>query len=356
VPVGTYGVIRSVEESSIPIRGGDMAARLMRVSGGALLASFALGAALAGADGLPVLGGDGNGGVVRSTAGVTYRTLAAGRETRVLRLSRQGALTLQRRLAGGFVVPVVAYDGSSAGLSADDRTLVLIHPRLAFPQAKTQLAILDARTLRVRRHVPLPGDFSFDAISPDGAWIYLIQYTSPVDPTRYRVRALDARTGRLLPHDIVDPHDRGESMRGSPITRATSVDGRWAYTLYDGVGAPFVHALDTSGRRARCIDVRPLAALGDARAARLTLTKNRTALLVTVNHRTVAAIDTRTFAVSAPHTRAVRGRSASATRDRGSSDLVLPIVGLAAILAAAGVGIRRRARRPRVARRTPSST
>ena len=35
----------------------------------------------------------------------------------------------------------------------------------------------------------------------------------------------------------------GEKMGGSPLTRATSLDGRWAYTLYDGAGrTPFVHA------------------------------------------------------------------------------------------------------------------
>ena len=45
-------------------------------------------------------------------------------------------------------------------------------------------------------------------------------------------------------------------MRGQPLTRATSPDGRWAYTLYDGAGKePFIHALDTSTRSARCIDL-----------------------------------------------------------------------------------------------------
>ena len=45
-------------------------------------------------------------------------------------------------------------------------------------------------------------------------------------------------------------------MRGYPITRATSPDGRWAYTLYDGAGAhPFIHALDTTGGEAACIDL-----------------------------------------------------------------------------------------------------
>ena len=45
-------------------------------------------------------------------------------------------------------------------------------------------------------------------------------------------------------------------MRGQPLSRAMSPDGRWAYTLYDGNGeTPFVHALDTSRATARCIDL-----------------------------------------------------------------------------------------------------
>ena len=106
----------------------------------------------------------------------------------------------------------------------------------------------------------LRGDFSFDAISPKGRWIYLIHYVSPQDPTRYLVRAYDLQHGRLLTKPVVDPSEQGEKMRGNPLSRAASPDGRWAYTLYDGAGeAPFIHALDTSGRTARCVDLDALA-------------------------------------------------------------------------------------------------
>ena len=61
-------------------------------------------------------------------------------------------------------------------------------------------------------------------------------------------------------------------MRGSPITRATSSDGRWAYTLYDGAGGtPFLHALDTSKRQARCIDLPMLAGGQDLGQLRITM-------------------------------------------------------------------------------------
>src|SRR5919197_1376901 len=82
------------------------------------------------------------------------------------------------RLAGTFSVPAVAYDGSASGLSADGRTLVLIRPHHGFPRARTTFAVLDPKRLRLRRVLRLRGDFSFDAISPDGALMYLIQYVS----------------------------------------------------------------------------------------------------------------------------------------------------------------------------------
>ena len=47
-------------------------------------------------------------------------------------------------------------------------------------------------------------------------------------------------------------------MDGYPLTRVTSADGRWVYTLYQngGVGGyPFIHALDTVRGVAHCIGV-----------------------------------------------------------------------------------------------------
>jgi hypothetical protein len=97
--------------------------------------------------------------------------------------------------------------------------------------------------------VTLKGDFSFDAISPNGDWLYLIHYTSPQDPTRYLVQAYDLRRWRLASAPIVDPTAPHERMRGNPLTRAMSADGRWAYTLYDGGG----HTVRARARHRRTI-------------------------------------------------------------------------------------------------------
>ena len=115
------------------------------------------------------------------------------------------------------------------------------------------------KLLRPRAVITLRGDFSFDALSPDGRWLYLVQYLSRRDPSRYLVRLYDLKTHRLRPEPIIDPNEVGDVMRGMPVTRSSSPDGRFAYTLYDGAGEhPFIHALDTVEKSARCIDLHGL--------------------------------------------------------------------------------------------------
>jgi hypothetical protein len=206
-----------------------------------------------------------------------------------------------RLLDGRFTIPAVAYDGSPGGLSADGRTLVLINPRVGFPRRTTTLAVLGTGGLRARDVIALKGDFSFDALSPDGRWLYLVQYLSKRDPTRYLVRLYDLRRGRLLPEPIIDPREVGDVMRGMPITRAASPDGRFAYTLYDGAGEhPFIHALDTVGRTARCIDLHGLMGFEDLYRLRLDVSPSGGTITLLDGSEPVAFVDTSTNAVTEP--------------------------------------------------------
>jgi hypothetical protein len=268
----------------------------------AALLAAAVGAGSAGADGLPVLGVDAGGtGVTVRSGDARYVTVPANGDTVVARVNPHGGRILASRLVRGtFTIPAVAYDGSAAGLSADGRTLVLIQPRASFPRAQTSLMVIDAQRLHALRVVRLHGDFSFDAISPRGSLVYLVEYISPTDPTRYRVRAYDLAADRLLAQPIVDSREPGEKMGGSPLTRATSSNGRWAYTLYARAGkTPFVHALDTSTRSARCID---LDALTGTNLSRMRLHVDAAAKTLTVNSglRPLVVIDTRSFRTSSP--------------------------------------------------------
>src|SRR6266576_5005894 len=257
--------------------------------------------AAARADGLPVLGIDvGSTGVASSSDGARYVTIPAGSRTIVEQIAQHGGQVLAwRSLRGTFTIPAVAYDGSAGGLSADGTTLVLIEPRTSFPRATTKLVILSSDGLKQQRVVKLQGDFSFDAVSPTGSWLYFIHYVSPNDPTRYLVQAYDVLRGRLLAKPIIDPDEPGEKMRGNPLSRTMSADGRWAYTLYDGAGTtPFVHALDTVARSAHCIDLDGIAAGTDLWQLRLRIDQDGKRLVVRDSAAPVLTVDLRTLRVA----------------------------------------------------------
>jgi hypothetical protein len=257
------------------------------------------------ADGLPVQDVEvGQTGVEHPSEPVRYVAVNAGRQTVVHRIRVNGG-QVQRSgvLRGRYTIPAVAYDGSAAGLSSDGTTLVLIAPRTTFPRKQTAFAVLDATRLRLQKKLTLRGDFSFDALSPNARWLYLIHYTSAVDPVRYEVRALDLLNGKLHPEPIVDRREPDEDMNGHPLTRATSPDGRWAYTLYEGSEHPFVHALDTVNRDARCIDLDWLHGRKDLWKLRFALDSKDGKLSVRSRDKAVALVDTRTFEASVPRAR-----------------------------------------------------
>ncbi len=287
---------------------------------------------------------------------VRYVTLHTGQETVVARIAAQGGRVLRfTQIHGNFTIPAVAYDGSSSGLAADGSTLALIQPRLTFPRPRTAFVVLDAKRLRLRKAINLRGDFSFDAISRDGRTLFFIEYVSPRDPTRYNVRAYDVLSGRLLAKPVVDPHEGQDAMRGSPLTRTTSPDGRWAYTLYDGAGnTPFLHALDTSKREAHCIDLPMLVGALGGGPLHLTVAPNAAGLTVTTQGRTLALIDTSRFRASRPNERAAR--PVQAANGRTQRSLVYGIGALVTILGASSIlAALRRRRRPPTAPESSSS-
>jgi hypothetical protein len=243
----------------------------------------------------------GKAGAVAPGGGERLITRRHGDDTLVLALRRADRQVLRsRRIDGPWRVAPVAFDGATTGLSADGRVLVLARPDRSFPPTETRLAVLDARTLIVRREIALPGFFTMDAISPDGRWLYLIQYAGE-DVLDYRVRALDTTSGRLASRNVVDPRQPGEQMGGLPFTRAVSRDGRWAYTLYGGGEETFIHALDTVRQTAACIDLEMLSPDSDLTGYHLRVSPDGDLIRVRDSGgNLVATVDARTFAVSEP--------------------------------------------------------
>jgi hypothetical protein len=244
-----------------------------------------------------------------------YRVSGAGGHTIVKRLGADGAPTgAQLRVAGRYGIPGVDYTGAKTGLSANGRTLILagMQGNGGTPRV-TRLLVVSTPRLAIRARIRLPGWSTVDAISPDGRWLYLIHYRSS-DISKYEVLAYDLLKGRMLTKPVVDPDDRGEPMTGFPITRVMSTDARWAYTLYmRPAGAPFIHALDTVGRRAVCIDLPSLAAT-DIGNGHLRLTASGALLHVDIGGVTQALIDTHTLALVTRRAAASHSASASAPR------------------------------------------
>jgi hypothetical protein len=305
-----------------------------------VIATCILGAAAtaAHAAGGPVPPVQGGAGVSAPGGSLNYVAVRAGHDTVLQRIRREdGVVERSRLIRGAFGVPGAAYDGSSTGLSANERTLVLA--AMNARATRTRLLVLDARPLRPRSQVVLPGYFTVDAISPGGRWLYLIRYRS-ISRNDYEVRAYDLARRHLLSASIVDPREPDEKMQGFPTTRTMSPDGRWAYTLYANPdGAPFIHALDTEGRTAACIDLDDLTN-DDVSEARLALAGG--SLRVEGPGGPLAVVDRRTFAVSAPAAPAAPApapaRRAASSNDDGSglpwalSFLALvPLAGLAAV-------------------------
>jgi hypothetical protein len=285
-----------------------------------------LAAPAAGAKG-PYAGADaGAAGVTVPGLGSRYVAHRAGGGTVVTQVDRDGGrIRASQVLPGRLVVPAVAADGSATGLSADVKTLVLAAPR-RFPSKRSLFTVLDTERLMPRTTITLPGDFTLDAISPDGNLLYLIESTSPDDLTRYAVRAYDVAEGRLLADAIVDPEEADEPMRGSPLARVMSRDGRWAYTLYEGEH-PFIHALDTVGASAKCIDLDELSGRDDLWSLRLKVERDGT---VAVRQpgvpKPLLVVDPRSFAVREPGS--ARPRAAEDERGGASTPWLVIIAGL----------------------------
>jgi hypothetical protein len=280
----------------------------------------------------PVQGGA---GVSAPGSSLAYIAVRAGHDTVLQRVRRaDGVVERSRLIRGSYGVPGAAYDGSNTGLSFNEHTLVLAAIRER--STNTRLLTLDARALRPRAQIVLPGHMTVDAISPDGRWLYLIRYRS-VRNNRYDVLAYDLARRHLLRTPIVDPREPDEKMQGFPLTRTVSADGRWAYTLYaNPEGEPFIHALDTERRTAACIDLDDLTT-EDASDARLVLAGGT--LRVEGTAAPLALVDTRTFAVRDPSAKVAPVRRVASSRDDDGGGVpwfvafvaLLPLAGLAVV-------------------------
>jgi hypothetical protein len=191
-------------------------------------------------------------GVMSNDGALRYVALKSGEDTtlRAVRTS-DGTVVMSQPFAGSFGVPTLTYKGPGGGLFRDGSTLVLQSTGYA---ANTTFQLVSTANLASKDTIALKGTFAFDALSPDGSKLYLIQHMTVDDLQHYVVRAYDLNTHTLLPGKIADKTQKGWVMQGFPAARTTTADGRWVYTMYwNPTGFPFVHALDAVRGIAHCV-------------------------------------------------------------------------------------------------------
>ncbi|HET6682483.1 MAG TPA: hypothetical protein VFG75_02195 [Gaiella sp.] len=212
---------------------------------------------------------------------------------------RDGKTVRERVVRGAVGVPAITFEGLADGTFANGRRLVLASSIYDDP-TRTRFVVVDTRSLRPLRTITLRGAFAFDALSPSGSRLFLLQFPQGVNGgIHYLVRSLNMRTGRLEPGAIVDKTEPDERMGGIALNRAWGPSRTWAYTLYNGGEShAFVHALNTRTRTARCIDL-PWEGEAQSILQNVQLTVRGGSLTLSEPGGDVLArVDTRTFSVT----------------------------------------------------------
>lgn len=224
-----------------------MRARVPTVAATAALAA-AIGTGLA--SGAGIASGFSQDGIASPSGAVRYETVQRGATTVVQAVRNQDSSILRAiTLNGVYGIPAVTLGGTPGGLSRDGARLIV---ETAPYRTWTRFTVLATATMKLEESFRLRGTWAYDALSPDGTTVYLIQVQAGV---HYFVRAYDLTLGRLVPGAIADRTETGP-MTGYPLSRVGSADGVWAYTLYMRPGAnPFIHALNTRDRVAVCLDL-----------------------------------------------------------------------------------------------------
>jgi hypothetical protein len=166
---------------------------------------------------------------------------------------------------GDWRLPTIGADPAPMGVSADGRTIVLVEGGPGAGDGRSRFVILSRSFDAKPRIVELDGSFEYDALSPDGATLYVIEHLAAPPEGHYQVRAVDTASGTLREGVVVDKQNLNEPMAGYPIAQLRQPNG-FVFTLYRGAEHPFIHALSSADGWAICIDL-PATGADDAAAA-----------------------------------------------------------------------------------------
>jgi hypothetical protein len=154
--------------------------------------------------------------------------------------------------------------GGPGGLSHDGKTLLLVNLLTKTRFAETRFIVVDPVRMKEVRRLnlyaslgrPRPPFLLTDALSPDASRLYATAYTDPTAGLAspcFGEYGFDLRSTERVSITTDEPQ---AAVTGTAMTRATSADGRWDYTLYrEASGASFIQVLDTVGAAVHCVDL-----------------------------------------------------------------------------------------------------
>jgi DNA-binding beta-propeller fold protein YncE len=157
-------------------------------------------------------------------------------------------------IEGAWRLPTVGADPLPVGVSTDGRTIVLVAASPTANDGRSRFAVLSRTFDQEPTIIELPGSFEYDALSPDGSTLYVVEHLPGPPDGHYQVRAVDTASRTLREGVVVDKTNLDEAMAGWPIAQLRRPDG-FVFTLYRGSEHPFIHALNSADGWAICIDL-----------------------------------------------------------------------------------------------------
>jgi hypothetical protein len=240
----------------------------------------------------------GGAGLPNLDGSVRYVAQTAGANTRISALGGDEAANRSVILRGDYGIATLTQNGLTGGLFHDGSAFVTQSLGL---KSTSSFVVIGTKDLVPLQTIKLKGTFGFDALSPDGSKLYLIQHTSTQDIQHYIVRAYNLATHKLMKGRVADKTQKSWIMQGWAVDRVTSTDGRWAYTLYSNPGGyPFVHALDTVRGVAHCIGVPWRGDQNEPWNMRLALNEDGSSLAVNQKSGTFVSVDVANWKLSYP--------------------------------------------------------
>ena len=182
-----------------------------------------------------------------SPDGTTLYALAQARGRMLVRAYdvETGSVLRSTSVDGDYFVPADPAAEQDLAISRDGRRMILKagvseaeeKKWIETGRPRSRYAVLDTAFVAAPAVLDLDGEFWFDGLSADGAWLYLIEIQdeypmsySPGTPPQYQVRAYDVKKAELTPDPIVDKRDL-EQMNGYRQGTAFSPGGDWLYSV-----------------------------------------------------------------------------------------------------------------------------